>query len=231
MIPAYNEEGAIISVIRSIKKLKLRGSIIVIDDGSIDSTAQQAKRENVKILALPFNLGIGGAVQTGLKYALRYNYDVAVQCDADGEHDASSIPSLIKALDDNTDVVIGSRFIDGRRYTGSYSRLIGIGVFSFLIRLATKRYIRDATSGFRVWNKRAVRFLVNNYPTEFPEPESIVYLLQNNFRIKEIPVTMKRRMYGRSSVTFWRALYYMVSISIAIILASLRHKSYYGKRL
>ncbi|MCH7951725.1 glycosyltransferase family 2 protein [Patescibacteria group bacterium] len=222
IIPAYNEEKSISSVISSIRKISRRYDVIVINDGSDDKTKEVTEQTGTGILNLSFNLGIGGAVQTGLKYALAKDYDIAVQVDADGQHDPRHIPQLIADLDSGTDMVIGSRFINKTNYKASFLRRLGITIFSNLILFTCGKKIFDSTSGYRVFNKKTIAFLVRNYPIDFPEPESIVKLLRNGFVIKETPVEMNRRATGESSVTPLKALYFMASISVAILIESMK---------
>lgn len=224
ILPAYNEEKSIGAVIDKIRKLNKQYHLVVINDGSTDKTIEIAQRKKTEVINLPFNLGIGGSVQTGLKYAYLNNYDIAVQVDTDGQHNPKYLPSLIRSLSDNTDMVIGSRFIHDSSYKSNYIRKLGIEIFSFLIRLTCGKKIYDSTSGYRVFNKKAIAFLSKNYPIDFPEPESIVKLLKHGFRIKEIPVEMNQRQAGQSSVTPFKAIFFMSSISVAIIIESIREK-------
>ena len=219
IVPAYNEAKSIERVLRSIKEESPNSDIVVINDGSRDNTAAIAERNGVNVVSAPYNLGIGGAVQTGLIYAKRNNYDIAIQLDADGQHKAEELERLITEIEkDEADFVLGSRFLRKTDYHSTFMRKLGNRIFSGLIALVTKQYFTDSTSGFRASNKRAISFLADHYPTEFPEPESLVILKKHGFRVKEVSVEMDDRQGGESSVTKFKAVYFMISISIAILI-------------
>lgn len=227
IIPAFNEEDSIRQVIQKLKKLRLNLHLVVINDGSHDSTSEQVKGLGVALVELPFNLGIGGAVQTGLKYALVHGFEMAVQVDADGQHEPTELPKLLRAVNRRVDLVIGSRFIKRTRYHSSSSRLWGIRFFSTLIRMITGQTIYDPTSGYRVYNKRALSFLADNYPVDFPEPESIVYLLKNKFILKEVSVEMNERVTGQSSLRSLKAVYLVLSITLGILISAFKRNFVY----
>lgn len=217
IIPAYNEEQTIKKVVEEIGLVRPPVEAVVIDDGSTDRTADVARETGVTVLSLPFNLGIGGAVQTGFKYATEKGYDVAVQVDGDGQHRPDQIPALLNTLEGkNVDVVIGSRFIKTEGYKTSRLRHIGVQVFLLVNSLLLKKRITDNTSGFRAYNRKAIEFLAENYPHDYPEPESVVILGRNGFRITEVAVTMREREHGRSSISAVRAVYYMIKVLLAI---------------
>ena len=219
IVPAYNEEKSIENVLDSIKSAAPYCDIVVINDGSRDATAKMAEKCNVNVITVPFNLGIGGAVQTGLLYAKKNDYDIAVQLDADGQHKAEELEKLLNTFDENnTDAVLGSRFLNKTDYHSTFMRKLGNLIFSGLIGLVTKQLFADSTSGFRAFNRKAINFLAVHYPTEFPEPESLVILKRHGFKIKEISVEMNERQGGESSVTKFKAVYFMISISIAILI-------------
>lgn len=223
IIPSYNEAATLAKVIKSIKFILRSVTIVVINDGSTDDTAQIARNERVNLVNLPFNLGIGGSVQTGIKYAYQNNFNRAIQVDADGQHDPKYIVKLLnESLNSNTDLIIGSRYLKKTFYRTPFIRRLGISIFTFLIKLVTGKKIADSTSGFRVFNRKALRFLSRYYPVDFPEPESIVQLLKNGLTIKEVPVEMHARLAGESSVTWLKAIYFMMSISIAILVQALK---------
>lgn len=229
--PAYNEAESVQTVLTAIHRLVPQADRVVVNDGSSDATHEQAVAAGANVIDLTFNLGIGGAVQTGLKYAYRQGYDVALEIDADGQHDAASAPALLAALhEQGADMVIGSRFIRNTEYRSSVMRRFGIHLFSFLIKLVTGRRIYDSTSGFRAYSRRALKFLASRYPTDFPEPESIVMLLNAGFKIVEVPVEMKARVAGQSVVGrsdfSWRAGYFVVSNAIAILVSGLKPRQY-----
>jgi len=226
IIPAYNESGAIKRVVTSVKHSYPPGDIIIVNDASTDNTGAIAETLGVPVLHLPINLGIGGAMQTGFKYAVKKNYDIAIQVDGDGQHDPAYIPNLLKPLyEGKADIAIGSRFLHADSYRSSFMRLIGIRFCSYLISLATNKYIHDSTSGFRAYNKEALRFAAIHYPPDFPEPESIVTFLRNEFRVKEVPVAMQRRQSGISSIRPLKGTYFVASNSIGIIMSSFKKKT------
>ena len=226
IIPAYNESGANRNVVLSIKKTYPESDIIIINDASTDNTGAIAESLGIPVLHLPINLGIGGAMQTGFKFAVKKGYDIVVQVDGDGQHDPAYIPALVQPIvDGHADVVIGSRFLHADSYRSSFMRLIGIRFCSYLISLATNKYIHDSTSGFRAYNKEALRFAAIHYPPDFPEPESIVTFLRNEFRIKEVPVAMQRRQSGISSIRPLKGTYFVASNSIGIIMSSFKKKT------
>jgi len=224
IIPAYNEEGSICSVIREIRALKSDMDILVINDASTDETECLVAEMNEVVLTLPFNVGIGGAVQTGFKYAHENGYDVAVQVDGDGQHIPGQIPLLTEVLQTEADVVIGSRFIETLGYTTSWVRRIGVRIFMIVNSLILKQRITDSTSGFRAYNKKAIAFLASYYPHDYPEPESVVVLGRNGFCIREVPVKMREREYGRSSISAFHSVYYMIKVLLAIFVDLFREK-------
>jgi len=220
VVPAYNESGNIQKIINEIKSLVLDCDVLVVDDGSSDSTFEEACAATVQVISLALNLGIGGAVQTGLLYARLHEYDVVVQVDGDGQHDPDYIEKLIEPiLCDEADLVIGSRFIGPfLGYRSSFFRRIGIGFFANLISFLTGASVTDPTSGFRAMNKEGIGIFSEYYPIDFPEPESIVVAKRNGLRVKEIPVEMRQRLLGKSSIRYCKTLYYMIKVTIAILL-------------
>ncbi|MDO8512117.1 MAG: glycosyltransferase family 2 protein [bacterium] len=225
IIPAYNEEKCLKASIDAIKVSCPQGDIIVVNDASTDKTKEIALSiPNITLLDLPINLGIGGAMRTGLTYVHRNNYDIAMQVDGDGQHDPVFIPNLLEVLNnDKADMVIGSRFLKREGFTSSPMRILGIRIFSFLIYIVTGKYVSDSTSGFRLYNKQALAYAAKHYPTDFPEPESIVMMFQRGFRLNEIPVIMKERQGGVSSVRPIKAAYFVASNSIAILISAIKH--------
>jgi glycosyltransferase involved in cell wall biosynthesis len=223
IIPAYNEEASIAKVIKQIKKLGKGFYIVVVNDGSKDQTSSLAKNQGALVLDIPINLGIGGAVQTGLKYAKGNGFDIAIQIDADGQHDPKDIPKLLGSLKGN-DLVIGSRFVKKTAYPSSTLRTLANRIFSWLIRLTCNSKIYDSTSGYRVFGPNAIGFFSRYYPIDFPEPRSIVAFLKSGYKIKEVGTLMKPRQAGKSSVTFLKGIYLILSISIAILFESIHYK-------
>lgn len=221
IIPAYNEEENIELLLNKLKMSRV--DVLVINDNSIDSTSEICKRHAVNVIDLPCNLGIGGAVQTGYKYAKNNNYEIAIQVDGDGQHDPRFIDVLIEPLiNGKADMVIGSRYINKNGFQSTYIRRIGIRYFSLLIKQLTRKGITDPTSGFRACNSKVINEFSMKYPVDYPEPESIVYLLRKNYRVAEIPVIMKERIGGVSSIGAIRSVYYMIKVTLAIFIDILR---------
>lgn len=223
IIPAYNEEGNLEKTIEDIKKNAPEFDYVVVNDCSTDETLAMCRRNRFSYLNLPVNLGIGGAVQTGYRYAYYKGYDVAVQFDGDGQHDASYLESMLKVLfDDEVDMVIGSRFIEKRGFQSSLIRRVGIVYFTMVIKLLTGKHITDPTSGMRMVNRKLLKEFTEYYPKDYPEPESVVTILTKNYKVKEMPVIMKERMEGESSISFRKSIYYMIKVSFAILIARWR---------
>lgn len=221
IVPAFNEERSIYQVVSSIKKLKKKYSIVVVNDASTDTTQKVSLSLNVDIIDLPFNLGVGEAVKTGLVYARENNFEIAVQIDADGQHDARDIPKLVTSLK-SADMVIGSRYIKKTKYITPFVRLVGIKIFSDLIYLTCNQRIYDSTSGFKALNRKAINFFSNYDPQEFPDPALRVSFLKNGYKIKEVPVEMKERLTGKSSFGWLYSIYLLFSVSISILLESVK---------
>ena len=225
IIPAYNEELNIENTVSKILTLKSNYNIdyVVINDGSIDTTGDICKKKNFNCINLIHNLGIGGAVQTGYKYALENDYDIAIQFDGDCQHDENYISKLIKEIENGADFVIGSRFIKKlSKFKSTGTRRLGIRLISFLIKLCTGKKIFDPTSGFRSANKNVIKEFAKDYPVEYPEPESTTYLIRKKYIVKEIPVEMRKRIHGKSSIKPLKSVYYMFSVCLSIIVTSLR---------
>ena len=223
IIPALNEEDSIASVIDDIRHHAPWADIVVVNDGSADQTGAIAEACGAVALHMPYNVGIGAAMQTGFLYASRYGYEVAVQTDGDGQHPPSEIPALVTALlEGDADMVLGSRYIEDRGYQTPWTRRIGIIILASIIALITGRRCTDPTSGFRASNARSIRLCSRLYPHDYPEPEAIVLLHRAGLQIREIPVTMAARQGGRSSITPLRSGYYMVKVILAILIGVLR---------
>lgn len=225
VIPAYNEEKNIAMVVDRVREAYPTADIVVVNDGSADATVEAAEATGAGVISLPFNLGIGGAVQTGYKYAKDHNYDLAVQVDGDGQHNPQSISDLLEPLiRDEADLAVGSRYIKDLGYKTPFSRRMGMLLFSWVISVILRQRITDTTSGFRAVNKEAIRFLADYYPTDYPEVEALVIMHYAKFRIKEVPVLMQQRQSGSSSITIFRSVYYMVKVFLAIFIWLLREK-------
>jgi len=218
IIPAYNEEETIAAVVASLHEHVPGYDILVVDDGSTDNTASiVADLPDTALVRLPFNLGIGGAMQTGYKYAVRKGYDIAVQCDADGQHPAEQLRELVERLEQgDADMVIGSRYVAESAYRPSFSRRIGKSVMSRLVDLVMGQGITDTTSGFRAANRKVFRIFARRYPEDYPEAEALVILHKSGLRPVEIPVEMHARKGGRTSIAPPHAAYYMVKVGLAI---------------
>ena len=225
IIPAYNEEENIKKVYDGIIKYnklnKTNYDVIVINDGSRDSTEEILCKNNIPHIKLIHNLGIGGAVQTGYKYALENGYDIAIQFDGDGQHDISYVKDIIKPiLLNKADMVIGSRFIDDSTsdFKSSFARRVGINVISSVIKLKTGVKIFDTTSGFRAINRTVLEIFSNDDPREYPEPISTVNILCNGLNVSEVGVSMNERIGGVSSIKSWKTAYYMINVVLSILL-------------
>ena len=220
IIPAYNESESILKTIEMVKKAAPDYDYIVINDCSKDNTREILVRSKVPYIDLPINLGIGGAVQTGYKYAADNGYQIAVQIDGDGQHDPGYLKAMEKAMaDKGLDMVIGSRFIENEGFQSSRLRRLGISFFSRLIRLCTGHTITDPTSGLRMAGKKAIDLFTVNYPKDYPEPETVVFAIIQGCRIGEVPVVMNERQGGVSSINPGKSIYYMVKVSLAILMA------------
>ncbi len=229
IVPAYNEEKSIAAVVEDILHVahsqKLLVTVVVVNDCSKDATSEIISKLNCVALDLPINLGIGGAVQTGFKFAFENGFDFAIQIDGDGQHPASEIPKLISAAEEqDMDVVIGSRFISKIGFQSSAVRRIGINYFKWLNRLMVGVKIFDSTSGFRLINNKALAIVSEYYPDEYPEPESIILYSLKHLKIGEVPVNMKERQGGVSSIGRLSSIYYMFKVSLAIIYTFIRIK-------
>lgn len=219
IIPAYNEEGAIKDTIQNLKSICPNVDYVIINDCSKDSTLEICKENNFNVIDLPVNLGIGGAVQTGYKYAYKNDYDIAIQMDADGQHSSEYIPEFIKKIEDGYDFVIGSRFVEKQGFQSTLIRRIGINLYSFLIKIFTRKEIKDTTSGYRAAGRDIIKIFARNYPVDYPEPETNAYIAKNGYKITEIPVEMKSRDTGVSSITPIKSIYYAVKVGLAVMLA------------
>lgn len=229
IIPAYNEEENIEKTCQRIydynEKNETKYDLIVINDGSRDHTGLICSEKGIPTIQLINNLGIGGAVQTGYKYAYENDYDIAVQFDGDGQHDINFVESIIRPIiNDTSDFVIGSRFIerDTDNFKSTFTRRIGINIISFFIKVVTGKKIYDTTSGFRACNKAIIEYFSRNYPVEYPEPITTVELIKKRCRVSEIQVKMNEREGGSSSISSWKNLYYMFNVVLSIIVIGMR---------
>lgn len=225
IIPAYNEVDSIENVIKEITEFAPGYDYIVVNDCSVDGTKEKLKNKNINYLDMVVNLGIGGAVQGGYKYAFENGYDIAIQMDGDGQHDCRFLVALTEVLEKNeADISIGSRFIEKNGFQSNAIRRIGIRFLSKLINILTNYDIKDVTSGFRAVNKDIIKAYASNYPHDYPEPEAIVMASNYGARIVEVPVIMRERESGKSSINALRSVYYMIKVSLAIIIEKARGK-------
>jgi glycosyltransferase involved in cell wall biosynthesis len=223
IIPALNEADSIAYVIGQIREHAPWADIVVINDGSVDRTGPIAEAQGATVLNMPYNVGIGAAVQTGFKFAALNNYDVAVQTDGDGQHPPSEIPGLVQALmQGDADMVMGSRFLEDKGWRGSAARRAGQVVLARIIALVTGSPCTDPTSGFRASNRRTILQCARDYPHDYPEPEAVVTLQRAGLRVREIPVHMAERYGGVSSITLLRSPYYMIKVILAILIGLVR---------
>lgn len=219
IIPAYNEEESLRSLIEEIKAVCPEVDYLVVNDCSSDDTERLLEELGANYITLPCNMGIGGAVQSGYRYAAQNGYDIAIQIDGDGQHDVRFVKDMVKLIEDKqADVVIGSRFIDKEGFQSSQARRIGIRILSMLIRLMCGAKVKDVTSGFRAVNRRFIELFAENYPDDYPEPEVIVTAKLYGSVIRELPVVMRERTTGKSSINLKRSIYYMIKVSLAIII-------------
>lgn len=223
IVPALNESGSIARVVHDIHQYVPEADVLVINDGSIDDTTRIAQDAGAVVLDMPYNVGIGAAVQTGFIYAAKHGYDVAIQADGDGQHPPSEIPHLIECLQSTgADVVIGSRFIEDRGYRQSWARRLGSIILAGILSMSTRSRITDPTSGFRASGRAAIALCARLYPHDYPEPEAIIILHRAGLTVREIPVAMQPRSTGRSSITPLRSAYYMTKVILAILVNLLR---------
>lgn len=228
IIPAYNEQNSILKTVEELKdtikkgKDKIKIDYVIINDCSKDKTLEICKENNLNIIDLSVNLGIGGAVQTGYKYAYENNYDIAIQMDADGQHKPEYIFDLIKGIEEDYEMVIASRFIEKNGFQSTFVRRLGINLYSGLIKMFSGITIKDTTSGYRAVNKRIIKYFAKNYPVDYPEPETNAILAKSKCKIKEIPVEMEERKGGKSSITACKSIYYAGKVALAILISSIK---------
>ena len=226
IVPALNEEASVGRVVDEIRAVDPGLDIVVIDDGSTDRTAEVAHARGAHVLRLPFNLGIGGAVQTGFRYAWENGYDLAVRVDGDGQHDPSELGAVLEpVLAGEADIAVGSRFAGGSGYRSSRPRRIGIRLLAWSVSLIVRQRLTDTTSGFQALNRLGIKLFAADYPHDYPEVEATVLLAKHRLRLSEVPVTMRERSGGRSSIGALSSVYYMVKVLLAIFVAVFRRKA------
>lgn len=224
VIPAYNESESIKGTVEDIINKAPDFDYVVINDCSTDNTADICKENGFNYISLPVNLGIGGAVQTGYRYAYENGYDIAVQVDGDGQHDVAFLEKMAQVLEtEKLDMVIGSRFIEKEGFQSSFMRRVGIVYFTGLIKLVTGKKITDSTSGLRMVGRNVIELFAHEYPKDYPEPETTVAILKRGMKVKEIPVVMRARQGGQSSIRLQKSVYYMIKVTLAILVESIRN--------
>jgi glycosyltransferase involved in cell wall biosynthesis len=224
VVPAYNEAATVGHVVRALHRETPTVDVVVVDDGSTDQTAQRAEEAGARVLRLPFNVGIGGAVQAGFKYAQENDYDYMVQVDGDGQHDPSQIRLLFDAMDrEGVDMTCGSRFASATGYVAPISRRTGIHIFAFLLSRFLRQPLTDPTSGFRLYNRRAIAIFARDYPHDYPEVEAVLMLHHHRLTMTEVPVRMYERGGGVSSIGgSGKSAYYMVKVLLALFVGLAR---------
>jgi glycosyltransferase involved in cell wall biosynthesis len=223
VVPALNEEANVGRVIDELRAFDPGLEIVVVDDGSVDATTAVAEAKGAHVVRLPFNLGIGGAVQTGYRYAFEHGFDVAVQVDGDGQHDPAQLPLILAPLlDGEADVVVGSRFAGNGSFRSTRTRRIGIRIFARVVSAVVGQRVTDTTSGFRAINRKAIALFAADYPHDYPEVEATVMSVKHKLRLREVPVAMRERGGGRSSITAARSIYYMAKVLLAIFVGLFR---------
>jgi glycosyltransferase involved in cell wall biosynthesis len=226
IIPAFNEQDAIADVIAELQAFDPDIDVVVVDDASDDATAARARRRGACVISLPFNLGIGGAVQTGFRYAAQQGYDLAIRVDGDGQHDPAELGPLIDiVVSGHADVCVGSRFAGAGGYRSSPARRIGIRILARTVSLLTGQRLTDTTSGFQVLNSRAIELFAADYPHDYPEVEAAVMAHKHRLRLAEAPVLMRERAAGRSSIRGLLTVYYMAKVMLAVVIGSLRRRA------
>jgi glycosyltransferase involved in cell wall biosynthesis len=229
IVPAFNESKSVGRLVRRLHRVVPECDVLVIDDGSTDDTVRCLPAE-ARVVSLPFNLGIGGAMQTGYRYAALHGYDIAVQVDGDGQHRPGGVRALIDALHkNNADIVVGSRFLAPRNFATSPMRLTGIRLLSIWIRMLSGLKVTDCTSGFRAVNQRVIRAYAHWYPEDYPEPEVVLLLHRSNFKVIEIPTRMRRRMYGKSSISLASGIFYVLKVGVCLLMDTVRQPWPRGK--
>jgi glycosyltransferase involved in cell wall biosynthesis len=223
IVPAYNEERNVARVIDELRAFDPGLDIVVVSDGSHDRTAAVAAERGAHVVALPFNLGIGGAVQTGFKYAHEHGYELVVRCDGDGQHIPAELPKVLEpVLSGEADIAVGSRFAGGEGYQSSATRRVGIRLLALIVSAIAKQRVTDTTSGFQALNRKALDLFAADYPHDYPEVEGIVMLIKHQLRLREVPVSMREREHGQSSITALRSIYYMAKVLVALFVGLFR---------
>jgi glycosyltransferase involved in cell wall biosynthesis len=223
IVPALNEERNIGRVLDELRAFDPGLEVVVVSDGSVDRTAAVAAEHGAHVLSLPFNLGIGGAVQTGFRFAWERGYQLAVRCDGDAQHDPAELPKVMApVLAGEADIAVGSRFSGGEGYRSSATRRLGIRLLALVVSAIARQRVTDTTSGFQALNRRALGLFAADYPHDYPEVEGMVMTIKHRLRLVEVPVRMREREHGRSSITAARSIYYMAKVLLALFVGLFR---------
>ncbi|HEX6897012.1 MAG TPA: glycosyltransferase family 2 protein [Bryobacteraceae bacterium] len=223
LIPAFNEAGAVADVVREVRMVMPKATILVVDDASKDATVERASGAGAEVLRLPYHLGLGGCVQAGYRMAYELGYDYVIRVDGDGQHDPRYIPELLKALrTSGCHMVIGSRFYEANGKHTSIVRAIGIWVFRLVLRPILGKPVHDPTSGFVGVNREALQVFSQSFPLEYPEIEALVVLQRKRFRFEEVPCKMRARKAGRSSITAVKSRYYIIHVLLGVFVNILK---------
>ena len=223
IVPAYNEEHNVGRVLDELRAFDAGLDVVVVSDGSLDRTAEIALAHGAHVLQLPFNLGIGGAVQTGFRFARDNGYELVVRCDGDGQHIPSELSKVLApVLAGEADIAVGSRFAGGEGYRSSATRRVGIRLLALVVSAIARQRVTDTTSGFQALNRRALELFAADYPHDYPEVEGMVMTIKHHLTLCEVPVQMREREHGRSSITALRSVYYMVKVSVALFVGLFR---------
>jgi len=226
IVPAYNEERNIGRVVAELRAFDDGLDVVVISDGSVDGTAAAARAAGAHVLRLPFNLGIGGAVQTGFKFAWERGYELAVRCDGDGQHVPAELPKVIApVVAGKADIAVGSRFAGGEGYRSSATRRIGIRLLATIVSAIARQRVTDTTSGFQALNRKGIALFAADYPHDYPEVEATVMVHKHRLRLREVAVHMREREHGRSSINALRSIYYVVKVSLALFVGLFRRSA------
>ena len=227
IMPAHNEANNIEAVLDQIRAVAPDLDVLVVDDFSTDDTAERARRKGATVVTLPCNLGYGGAVQTGFRYAVERGYDAGIMMDADGQHDPQSLPGMLRALDEGADVVLGSRFLGRMEYNAGWARRTGMNVFRSIVRRVTRKPFTDPTSGYQALTREVMAFFAkDNYPTDFPDADTLIVLHHAGFNVVEVPVTVRARMSGESMHSGWKPLYYVFKMLLSIFVVLWRKQTH-----
>jgi glycosyltransferase involved in cell wall biosynthesis len=225
IVPAYNEEQNVGRVVDELRAFDAGLDVVVVSDGSADRTADVAAEHGARVVRLPFNLGIGGAVQAGFQYASERGYDLVIRCDGDGQHDPSELGKVLApVLAGEADIAVGSRFTGDGEFRSSATRRIGIRLLALIVSWIAGQRVTDTTSGFQALNRKAIDLFAADYPHDYPEVEGMVMTIKHRLRLCEVPVRMREREHGRSSITALRSVYYMAKVLVALFVGLFRRR-------